>query len=69
MPKTAVILRPRLSDKQAPGRVLLAVPRYPPRHASGITTSRWDVLVVIVFTTRAVAMLRNHDIPRRGRGG
>ena len=45
---------------QATGPVLLAVPRYPPRHASSITTSRWDVVVVIVSTTRAVAMLRNH---------
>ena len=51
--------------------VLLAVPCYPPRHASGITMSRWDVVVVIVSTMRAAAMLRNHKqcLPRRGRGG
>ena len=56
---------------QATRPVLLAVPFYPPRHASGITTSRWDVVVVIVSTMRAAAMLRNHKqcLPRRGRGG
>ena len=52
---------PRLSAKQATRPVLLAVPCYPPRHASGITTSRWDVVVVIVSTMRAAAMLRNHN--------
>ena len=61
MPKTAVVPRPRQSAMQATGPVLLDVPRYPPRHASGITTSRWDVVVVIVSTTRAVAVLRNHN--------
>ena len=60
MPKTALVPRPRLSAKQATRPVLLAVPWCPPRHASGITTSRWDVLVVIVSTMRAAAMLRNH---------
>ena len=49
------------SIRQATGPVLLAVPCYPPRHASGITTSRWDVVVVIVPTMRAAAMLRNHN--------
>ena len=47
---------PRLPAKQATRPVLLAVPCYPPRHASGITTSRWDVVVavvVIVSTMRA----------------
>ena len=58
--ETVVVSRPHPSAKQAIGPVLLAVPRYPPRHASGITTSRWDVVAVIVATTRAVAMLRNH---------
>ena len=52
---------PRLCAKQATRPVLLAVPCYPPRHASGITTSRWDVVVVIVSTMRAAAMLRNHN--------
>ena len=35
----------------------------PPRHVSGITTSRWDVVVVIVsiIISRAAAMLRNHN--------
>ena len=54
--------RPRPSAKQATRPVLLAVPCYPPRHASGITTSRWDVVVVIVSTMRAAAMLRNHNV-------
>ena len=52
---------PRVSAKQATRPVLLAVSCYPPRHASGITTSRWDVVVVIVSTMRAAAMLRNHN--------
>ena len=50
-----------ISSKLAARTVLLAVPCYPPRHASGITTSRWDVVVVIVSTMRAAAMLRNHN--------
>ena len=56
---------------QATRLVLLAAPCYPPRHASGITTNRRDVVVVIVSTMRAAAMLRNHKqcLPRRGRGG
>ena len=49
----------RICQASKTGPVLLAVPRYPLRHASGITTSCWDVVVVIVSTTRAVAMLRN----------
>ena len=57
MPKTAVVVpRPRLSRL-----VLLAAPCYPPQHASGITTNRWDVVVVIVSTMRVAAMLRNHN--------
>ena len=52
---------PRLSAKQATRPVLLAVPCYPPRHASGITTSRWDAVVVIVWTMRAAAMLPNRN--------
>ena len=47
---------------QATRPVLLAVPCYPPRHASTITTSRWDVVVLIVSTTRAAAVLRNHNV-------
>ena len=62
MPKTEVVPRPRLSAKQATRLVLLAAPCYPPRHASGITTNRWDVVVVIVSTMRAAAMLRNHNV-------
>ena len=46
---------------QATGPVLLVVPCYSPRHTSGITTRRWDVVVVIMSTTRAVAMLRHHS--------
>ncbi|CAM9621509.1 unnamed protein product [Laminaria digitata] len=50
-PKTAVAPRPQLSSTPATGPVLLAVPRYPPPRASDITTSRWDLVVVIVSTT------------------
>ena len=61
MPKIAVAPRPRLSAKQgARPDVLLGVPCYSPRHASGITTSRWDVVALIMSTMRAAAMLRNH---------
>ena len=62
MPKTAIVPRPRLSAKEATRPVLLGVPCYPPRHASGITTSRWDVVAVIVSTMRAAAMWRNHNV-------
>ena len=64
MPKTAVVPWPCLSAKQASSTLgPVAVPRYPPRHASGITTSRWDVVVVTVDyeSQRAVAMLRNNN--------
>ena len=73
MPKTAVVVRmPRLSAKEATGPVLLAVPGYPPMHASGITTSRWQVGVVIISTTKAVIcdlVQQLPFLPRRGRGG
>ena len=46
---------------QATRPVLLAVPCYRPRHASGITTSRWDVVVVVVSTMVEASMLRNHN--------
>ena len=42
------------------------VPCYPPRHASGITTSRWDVVVAIVSTMRAAAMLRYDKFSKMG---
>ena len=37
------------------GTLLLVVPRYPPARASGITTSRWD-RIVMVLTTRALPL-------------
>ena len=47
--------------KQVAGvQLLLTVLRYQPARASGITTSRWDVVALIMSTMRAAAMLRNH---------
>ena len=61
MPKTAVVPRPRICQASSKTCAACCALLPTPARLTGIT-SRWDVVVVIVSTVRAAAMLRNHNV-------